>query len=282
MKLFRIFSLVCLSFFTFNLSAFALDVPERADRYVNDYADLITPQTESQLDEALRNYEASTSNQIVVATFPSLEGESLEDYSIRLAETWKVGQEGRDNGVILLVFRDDQKLRIEVGYGLEGAIPDALAGQIISQVIVPYFKKGNYETGIVAGTAAILKAAEGEFKGSGLSGRGRGGYEMSPEEAQGLLIFVSIMVGVLFFIDVFRFGGYRKGHKVYKDRYSFWEWWFRFGLLLIVLSILFRVLFYSMLFSRGGCYGSRGGFGSGGGFSGGGGSFGGGGASGGW
>jgi len=270
---------LCLSVLALS-PVFALEVPKRAANYVTDQADLLSPQTEQKLELALRQYETKTSNQVVIVTFPSLEGESLEDFSIRLAEQWKVGQKGRDNGVIFLIFRDDRKLRIEVGYGLEGAIPDALAGQIISQAVVPYFKVGEYEKGILAGTAAIVQAAEGEFKGVGYT-RGRVRRQpMTAEQATGLLIAVSIIVLVLFVMDMFRFRGYGKEHKLYQDRYSFWEWWFRFGLLLIVLSILFRVLFYSMLFSRGGYYGSRGGFG--GGFSGGGGGFGGGGASGGW
>ena len=143
----------------------ALEVPKRADGYVTDRAGLLSSSAKANLENTLRSFEEKTSNQVVVATFPSLEGDSLEDFSIRLAGAWKVGQKGKDNGVIFLIFKNDRKIRIEVGYGLEGVLPDALAGQIISQVVAPYFRKGDYEGGILAGTDAIIKATQGEYKG---------------------------------------------------------------------------------------------------------------------
>ena len=143
----------------------ALEVPKRAESYVTDRAGLLSPSARAELEAALRSFEGKTSNQVVVATFPSLEGGSLEDFSMRLAEAWKVGQKGRDNGAIFLIFKNDRKIRIEVGYGLEGVLTDALSGQIISQVVAPYFRKGDYEGGILAGTDAIMKATQGEFKG---------------------------------------------------------------------------------------------------------------------
>ncbi|MFA7254656.1 MAG: TPM domain-containing protein [Candidatus Omnitrophota bacterium] len=144
---------------------FALEVPKSADGYVTDRAGLLSPPTKAVLERELRAFEEKTSNQIVIATFPSLEGDSLEDFSIRLAEAWKVGQKGRDNGVIFLIFKNDRKIRIEVGYGLEGVLTDALSGQIISQVVAPHFRQGDYAGGILAGTDAIMKATQGEFKG---------------------------------------------------------------------------------------------------------------------
>jgi uncharacterized protein len=156
----------------FSLSLlFALEVPNRADGYVTDRAGLLSPSAKAELEMMLRSFEETTSNQVVVATFPSLEGNSLEDFSMRLAEAWKVGQKGKDNGVIFLIFKNDRKIRIEVGYGLEGVLPDALAGQIISQVVAPYFRKGDYSGGILAGTDAIMKATKGEFKGDPASER---------------------------------------------------------------------------------------------------------------
>jgi len=158
------------SFFTLlfflGLSALsALQVPPRADGYVTDRAGLLSPAARQDLETVLRAFEEKTSNQVVVATFPSLEGDSLEDFSIRLAEAWKAGQKGKDNGVIFLIFKNDRKIRIEVGYGLEGVLTDALSGQIIRQVVAPYFRKGDYPGGILAGTDAIMKATQGEFKG---------------------------------------------------------------------------------------------------------------------
>jgi uncharacterized protein len=277
-----VFIFVLLFFLTPSLRA--LDVPKRTRTFVTDQAGILSPQARAKLERALENYELKTSNQILVVTFPSLEEESLEDFSIRLAEAWKPGQKGRGNGVIFLIFQKERKMRIEVGYGLEGAIPDALGIQIISQVVQPRFKAGQFDEGIVSGTTAILRAAQGEFQGTGRGQPVR--RELTPEEmaalqARGRAVggFVFILVLIFFIVDFFRYRNYVGDHKAYRGRYSFWEWWFRFAVLFFVLNILFRVLFYSMLFSRGGYYGGRSGFG---GFSGGGGGFGGGGASGGW
>lgn len=255
---------------------------------MNDYAGMLSPEVRTRLEQALRAFEVKTSNQLVVATFTSLGNGSIEDFSIRLAEKWRVGQKGKDNGVIFLIFKDDRKMRIEVGYGLEGTLPDALAGQIISQKVAPYFKKGDYDGGILSGVAAIIEAAQGEFKAEPVP-MGSYGYDyqrpLTPQEIeelkkQGRVIgqFVFFLVAFLFAVDFLRYRTYAHQHRIYRNRYTFWEWWLRFAILLFLLNIILRMLFYAALFSRGGGYGGR----SGGGFSGGGGSFGGGGASGGW
>ena len=106
--------------------------------------------------------ERSTGAQVVLAIFPSLEGQSLEDFSIRLAEKWRVGQKGLDDGAIVLVFVQDRKLRIEVGYGLEGAIPDIEAARIIREVIAPRFREGRYAAGLEAGVRALYARVEGK------------------------------------------------------------------------------------------------------------------------
>ncbi len=158
--------LFALFFFTVLPAISALEIPRRAEGYVNDWAGLLTASAKAALEAQLRSFEDKTSNQVVVVTFPSLEGQSLEDFSIRLADAWKVGQKGRNNGVIFLIFRDDRKMRIEVGYGLEGVFPDLIAGRIIREVVVPYFRKGDTAGGIAAGVNAILQATQGEFKGT--------------------------------------------------------------------------------------------------------------------
>jgi len=122
----------------------ALDVPAFKGR-VNDYADMISPGAERQLEAGLAELEKTDSTQVAVLTVPSLEGDSLEDFSIRVADAWKVGQKKADNGVILLVSKNDRKIRIEVGYGLEGVLTDVLAGQIVDRVISPNFKAGNFD-----------------------------------------------------------------------------------------------------------------------------------------
>ena len=144
--------------------AVSLEVPA-LQGYVNDYAALITPEAKAKLENDLRAFEQSDSTQVVILTIPSLEGEDLEGFSIRVATTWKIGQQTKDNGVLLLVAKQERKIRIEVGKGLEGVLTDLLSGRIIDLVIKPNFKRGDYSGGLVAGVAAIIDATRGEFKG---------------------------------------------------------------------------------------------------------------------
>ena len=267
----RIFLFVLL-FLSATTSSFALDIPPSPTGYVNDYAHLLNAQTKNDLESVLSGYESQTSNQIVVAVFDSLEGESLEDFSIRLATQWKVGQKDRNNGVILLVFIKDRQLRIEVGYGLEGALPDTVASTIIRNEIIPHFKAGNYEAGIIAGISAIQKAIAGEFSA-----------ESSPIAYRHRSTFPKLVLLVLFsllLVDFVRYSFYLKTNTANPRRYSWGGWFMRFAILLFVLRIVFEIFFRALLM-RGGHYGSRSGYSSGG-FGGGGGSFGGGGASGRW
>ena len=140
----------------------ALEVPALKAR-VNDYAGLLAPATKNQLEQALLEFEQSQSTQIVVLTVTSLEGESLEDYSMQVAEAWKVGQKDLDNGAILLISKNDRKIRIEVGYGLEGSLTDMLSGRIIREVIVPSFRAGKFDQGVASGVTAMMAAVKGEY-----------------------------------------------------------------------------------------------------------------------
>ena len=144
--------------------AVGLEVPA-LQGVVNDYAGLIAPEAKAKLENDLRAFEQSDSTQVVILTIPSLEGEDLEGFSIRVATTWKIGQQTKDNGVLLLVAKQERKIRIEVGKGLEGVLTDLLSGRIIDLVIKPNFKRGDYSGGFVAGVAAIIDATRGEFKG---------------------------------------------------------------------------------------------------------------------
>lgn len=148
----------------FAVNAQSLDVPFLAGR-VNDTANMLSPKTINALEALLKAHEDSTSNQVVVLTMPSLQGEPLEEYSIKVVDTWKLGRKDKDNGVLLLVVRDDRKVRIEVGNGLEGDLPDITCGQIIRHEIVPRFRNSDYEGGIRAGVNAILGAINGSYKG---------------------------------------------------------------------------------------------------------------------
>ncbi|MGD2270767.1 MAG: TPM domain-containing protein [Desulfobacterales bacterium] len=140
----------------------ALEVPQLKGR-VNDYAGMLSAHTERRLDETLRRLEQTDSTQIVVFTIPSLQGENLEAFSIRVAEQWEIGQKGLDNGAILLIAKKERKIRIEVGYGLEGRLTDLVSGQVIRNVIVPQFRAGNIDQGVMDGVQAMIAVVHGEF-----------------------------------------------------------------------------------------------------------------------
>ncbi len=130
---------------------------------VNDTAGLLSNKTTAALEDMLKVQEDSTSNQVVVLTVTSLEGEEIENFSMRVVETWKLGQKGKDNGVLLLVSKDDRQVRIEVGRGLEGDLTDLTCGRIIRHEIVPRFKEGDYDGGVRAGVESILAAIQGAY-----------------------------------------------------------------------------------------------------------------------
>jgi uncharacterized protein len=153
----------------------ALPIPPPPDRRVSDFAGALSPADRDRLEARLAERERVSRNQVVVAIFRSLEGESLEDYSIRLAEKWKVGQKGLDNGVIFLIFLQDRKMRIEVGYGLEGTLTDAITSSILSQVVAPHFREGKVAEGIAAGLDAIDAAIKGEYRADARRASPRGG-----------------------------------------------------------------------------------------------------------
>ncbi len=146
--------------------AHALAVPPLT-AHVNDYGHMISKATADELEGELRAFEESDSTQIVVLTVPSLEGESLEDFSIKVAESWRIGWKGVDNGVILLVARDDHKIRIEVGRGLEGKLTDLVSGRIIRNRITPRFRAGDFDGGVKDGVQAVMEVVRGEFKAGG-------------------------------------------------------------------------------------------------------------------
>lgn len=225
-------------------TAGALEVP-RPGGYVTDRAGILSPETVVKLEKFLRDFERSDSTQLVVLTVPSLEGEAPEEYALKVAENWGVGQKGKDNGALLLVAQAERKIRIEVGYGLEGRLTDLLAGRIVDREISPRFKAGDFDGGVVAGVVAMAEAVRGEYKGTGRTG---GKKERSPWGLLALLLFLG--PGLMLLSGGSRLGG---GHH---RRGGYWV---------------------------GGPFGGGGfGGGGGGGFSGGGGGFGGGGSSGSW
>jgi uncharacterized protein len=170
----------------------ALPVPALAAR-VNDYADLISAAAERRLDLLLRDLEERDSTQIVVVAIPSLEGDSLELFSMRLAEQWRIGRKGRDNGAILLIARKERQVRIEVGYGLEGRLTDLQAGRIIRHVIAPQFKAGRFDEGVVDGVTAMIDAVRGEFSAEGRPEADRRTGQF-PIDSLAILAFLAFLV----------------------------------------------------------------------------------------
>ena len=153
-----IFFLCCLPFTTYGL-----DVP-RLQGYVNDYAGMISPSARSKIEQGLRAFEQSDSTQIVILTIPSLEGENIEEFGIKVGETWKIGQQVKDNGILFIVSKQERKIRIEVGRGLEGKLTDLMSGRIIDRVIKPRFSAGDFDGGFIAGVSSVIDATRGEFK----------------------------------------------------------------------------------------------------------------------
>lgn len=249
---------LCL-FFTF-ISA-EIEVP-KLTRRVTDLAGVLTSEQINEIEHKLERFEEETTNQIAVLIIPSLEGEDLEDFSIRVVEKNKLGQAGKDNGVLFLIVVQDRKMRLEVGYGLEGVLPDALCDQILRNIVRPKFRQGDYYAGIEAGVDAIISATKGEFKADP-----RRKTEVKLGTILALIIIMFVVLA--FFGTLMRSVRHYSIHSNGYDSDLFWLW------LLSSTSERKR---------GGGSWGewTGGGFSRGGGWSGGGGSFGGGGASSSW
>jgi uncharacterized protein len=232
-------------------------LPPKPDRYVTDRAGVLPANRAEALNQKLEQFERDTSNQILVWIDRKIpENFTLEDFTVRAAQKWKAGQAKTDNGAVLFVFIDDRKLRIEVGYGLEGVLPDITANRIIQNEIVPRFRSGDYPGGIEAGVDAMITATKGEYKGTGSTVAERSGNlirDALPLLGFLILIVFPILWLVLIFI-VFPIFGRRRWRTFAGSGWMDGASW-------------------------GGGGSSSGG---GGGFGGGGGGFGGGGASGGW
>jgi uncharacterized protein len=148
------------------LAARSAEIPYLSGR-VNDYAQILSDDVRKSLGEELRAHEERTTNQVVILTIPSLEGDNIEDFSNRVFNEWKLGQKDKDNGILIVVVPDEKRMRIEVGYGLESTIPDLLASRIISNVMAPRFRAGDFDGGISDGAGAVIAALEGrEVPGS--------------------------------------------------------------------------------------------------------------------
>ena len=162
--------------------------------YVSDFAGALTDAQRDALEARLKALDASDSTQVAVVVIKSLEGEALEDFSVRLAQGWGIGRKGKDNGALLLVALEDRAVRIEVGYGLEERLTDALSGMIIRNQIVPAFKQGDYAGGIQAGVEAIAAVVRGAYQNPGNSAPALSGSRAPPEPWMFLIIFFGLFV----------------------------------------------------------------------------------------
>jgi uncharacterized protein len=240
-------------------------VPEKPQRYVTDRAGVFGSGQAEALNARLEQFERDTSDQLLVWADRKIpEGFTLEDFTVRAAQKWGVGQKKIDNGAILFVFTEDRKMRIEVGYGLEGALPDALAHRIQEEEILPRFRDNDYAGGIEAGMTAMMAAIKGEYKGSGstVNERRRG----KNDQVAACIVPAAMIFGIFVLLPWLYRQQLRNGRS-----HGGRGWWNTGG--------------WGGWGGGGGGWGG-GGFGGGGfgggGFSGGGGSFGGGGSSGSW
>ncbi len=240
-------------------AAAAEQLPPPPARYFNDYAGLVGAADAQRLDAKLKAFDEQTSNQVVVAIFPELPSPSLEDFTIRTAQSWRAGREKLDNGVVLFVFVKDRKSRIEVGYGLEGALPDITAKHILDDELAARFRTGDFAGGLEAAIDAIIAATRGEYKAPSPSPR-----SAAPALDSDKILFIIIALVIVFQL----IGAFRRRGRWATYSGSGWSgggWGGGGG-----------------GWSSGGGWSGGGGSSGGGGFSGGGGSFGGGGASGSW
>src|SRR5438128_4510018 len=161
--------LAALAFALLAFSSQAAEViPPKPDRYFNDYASVVSKEAAQRFNEQLAQFERETSDQVVVAVFPKMQSDSdIADYTQRVAQAWGVGQKERRNGIVLFGFIQDRKMFIQLGYGLEGALPDITAFNITEYHIKPLFRNGNYEAGLASGIDLIFEAIRGEYKGLG-------------------------------------------------------------------------------------------------------------------
>jgi uncharacterized protein len=204
---------VIASFFCALLATRALAaevIPPKPAKYFNDDAHVVSADTAHRLNERLAQFERDTSNQVIVVVFQKMQSDSsIEDYTVRVAHAWGFGQKDLKNGAVLFVFVQDRKMFIQVGYGLEGALPDAICKRIVADEIAPRFRAGNYAAGLEAGVNAMIAAARGEYKGSGKTLRERKG------ESAGS-VFTWVWIAVIVLIVVLNVMGRRRG--IYTSR----------------------------------------------------------------
>lgn len=262
--------------FMFAVLAFAeVSIPALKAR-VTDLTQTLTVSQKNELEALLANFEARKGSQIAVLMIQSTEGESIEEYALRIVESWKLGRRSIDDGVLLLIAKEDRAMRIEVGYGLEGALSDIVSKRIIAEAITPYFKQGNFFGGLDAGVRQMMSVIDGELLPASQTQKSTKSSKL-PSSIE-LAIVLSVVLSSIATAILGRFwGGVVTGIAVFFILFLVSN----IVLALIMSFLAFLFTFFGGVRSLGGL--GRGGFGGGGGgFGGGGGGFGGGGASGRW
>jgi uncharacterized protein len=197
--MFKRISLIATLALVAQLTHAQLAIPPHGGVWVHDQAGVLSAQTKAELEYLLKAERDSTSNQIAVLVLTSLEGEDIDDYTNRVFREWKLGQADKDNGVLFLIAINDRKMRIEPGFGLEGALTDAIASRINRNEVAPYFRQGDYENGIKAGTLAIVRSIKGEYKND---------EPVQRKSKRGsALVNLIILIVILFFASRRRGGG---------------------------------------------------------------------------
>ena len=158
------------------MPAAAFDIPAKPAARVNDYAGILDPASRAAIEARLADFERESSTQVVVAIIPSLDGEAIEDVAVRVVETWGLGQKDKNNGVLLLVALSDRRARIEVGYGLEDRLTDALSRRILEERLFPAFRKGDYAAGVLATCDGIIEATRGAYVAPPRKAESRSGH----------------------------------------------------------------------------------------------------------
>lgn len=180
-------------------SARAADIPYLTGRVVDD-AEILSPAVRARLTGVLKAHEQRTTNQIAVLTVPTIQGTSIEEYAVAVFEQWKLGQKGKDNGVLVVVVPNDRRMRIEVGYGLEGALTDLAASRIIRNVMTPQFKAGDFDRGVELGIGAIIALLEGKAEPpQAASSAEKAGKEASGLQVPDLPLTERILFGAFIF-----------------------------------------------------------------------------------
>jgi uncharacterized protein len=168
-------------------------MPPQPHRYFNDFASLVSPATAQALNDKLEQFERSDSSQILVVIYPTMQSDSsIDDYATRLFRSWGVGQKGKNNGAVLFVFSQSRQMWISTGYGLEATLTDALCKRIVSEQIIPAFKKGDYDGGLSAAVDSMIAATRGEYKGTGQTVNDRSG-----DKGSSWVPFVAILLFIV-------------------------------------------------------------------------------------